>query len=214
LQFPEQPKKFLTTDFSVFGVDFSTPAGYDGVLKQKLDTVNSFNRDSYSENVKKFNLSLPVNEDYVPSLSEDLYTVGFPSSKSYNSEFVRFEKKHVMISSNDYGIEDLISDPEYIALGENDYAFKDKFGDEYYDSGILLRTGDFQGTRGGSSGSLVLNKNNELAAINFAGPNDSTTGIYVSLVNNQYDVIFGDNTRNNGFGNGFFPYLKEKATRV
>jgi hypothetical protein len=79
----------------------------------------------------------------------------------------------------------------------------------YYDSGNIVYSGNYQGTKGGSSGSMVINENYEAVAINFAAltePYGQTVGfsLYTSLYlegNQQtgtgYNLI-------NGYG-GFYP---------
>jgi hypothetical protein len=91
--------------------------------------------------------------------------------------------------------------------------YTDSSGNNYYDTGQIIQTGSYEGMRGGSSGSLVVDSNKNAVAINFAGPIDeyyNNTGyaLYTSLVKdgaNGYDLINGSYPQQGGFYN----YLKQ-----
>jgi hypothetical protein len=91
--------------------------------------------------------------------------------------------------------------------------YTDGDGNKYYDTGQIIRTGSYEGMRGGSSGSLVVDDNKNAVAINFAGPSDTYYdnmgyALYTSLVKdgtNGYDLINGSYPQQGGFYN----YLKQ-----
>jgi hypothetical protein len=188
-------------DFSV--VKYSAPTIMSTALQNKLNAVNQICTD-LANNPRGLAIQ-PVSSE--PVGIQNLYVLGYPSSEVSADQGLRLAKKHTFgCSSTNYytSKQTMINSPVYTSADSNDY----------YDTGVVIETGSYQGTRGGSSGSLVLNDQGQAVAINFAGPADNYFdangySLYTSLYKNGtgaegYDLINGSYPAQGGF----YEYLK------
>jgi hypothetical protein len=195
---------YLTMDFSILKLSLSNLIAQP--LKNKLDKINEI--CNASSDPRK--LAITPTTSQITS-KQDLYTLGYPSIKPQG---FRLSKKHTysLTMPNYY--------PSVKVLSGSVYTDAD--GNNYYDTGQIIHTGSYEGMRGGSSGSLVLDADKKAVAINFAGPIDSPDyftpngyALYTSLVKdgtNGYDLINGTYSNQVGQGQGgFYEYLKQKT---
>jgi hypothetical protein len=191
---------YVTTDFSVYELDLAPYMNTVGRspenLNESLARVNEFCEKAGND----LHLAVDLGTTQGYTRGTDMYVAGYPSTSNGG---IRYSAKHTTVAQT----QDLYNTNSYIALGDTGYVYRDE-NDYYFDGGNLVYTNYFQGTRGGSSGSMVLDENKKLIGINFAGSSteSGTTilSVYLSLINNNYNLITGSD--------GFYDsYLKQST---